>query len=181
MHSARDGSSGGVSTLRFVDVSREGGIMTGPRILIASVVLASCLLVASTAQAQKAPVSDVVVSVHPTVATMLVVSWNQDVAVAGGWLEFSINGGRTEASPERELAQGPQQELVLGAPADALVEVRIMNRLRPDSPGPLHRTETDRNHPPTCRYVRRRVPSPLPGPPPDLRSARSAFGAGPSP
>ena len=75
-----------------------------------------------------APVSDVVVSVHPTVATMLVVSWSQDVAVAGGWLEFSINGGTLQASPERELGQGPQQELVLGAPADALVDVRIMNR-----------------------------------------------------
>lgn len=108
--------------------------MTGPRILMrASALLASCLLVASPAQAgDDAPVSDVVVSVHPTVATILVVSWNQDEAVEGGWLEFSIDGAPPQASPERELAQGPQQELVLGAPTDALVQVRIMNRIDGD-------------------------------------------------
>ncbi len=143
MHSERDGSSGGVSTLRFVDVSQEGGIMTGSRVFMRpGAVLALYLLVASAAQAgDDAPVSDVVVSVHPTVATVLVVSWNQDEAVEGGWLEFSINGDPLQVSPERPLAQGPQQELVLGAPADAFVQVRIMNRILPKDP-PVSSAET---------------------------------------
>ena len=76
-----------------------------------------------------APISDVVISVHPTVATVLVVSWNQDVAADGGWLEFSFNGS-TRHSPQHELAQGPQEELVLGVPSDTPVEVRIKNRFR---------------------------------------------------
>ena len=52
-----------------------------------------------------APISDVVISVHPTVATVLVVSWNQDVAADSGWLEFSFNGS-TRHSPQHELAKG---------------------------------------------------------------------------
>jgi len=75
-----------------------------------------------------APVSDVVVSVHPTVSTVLVVTWNQDVAVPGGWLEFSIDGGPALTSPERELSAGVQRELVLGAAAETVVELRIVNR-----------------------------------------------------
>ncbi|MCH7702468.1 MAG: hypothetical protein IID37_12355 [Planctomycetes bacterium] len=102
-----------------------------PILMRASAMVAACLLVAGAAQAgDDAPVSDVVVSVHPTVATVLVVSWNQDEAVEGGWLEFSIDGDPPQASPERPLAQGPQQELVLGAPADAFIQLRIMNRIQ---------------------------------------------------
>ena len=119
MRTARDISSGGVNTLKFV--ISQGGTR-------AIAALALCLLIAGTAQAQDAPISNVVIGVHHTVATVLVVKWRQDAAVDGAWLEFSINGGVNQSSPERELAQGNQRELVLGAPADSLVEVRIMNR-----------------------------------------------------
>ena len=77
----------------------------------------------------QAPVTDVEVLVHPTVKTVLVVKWMQGMAVEGGWIEFSIDGGPWKASPEREIGAGQQQELVLGAPADTLVTVRIMNRI----------------------------------------------------
>lgn len=77
-----------------------------------------------------APVSHVEITEHPKIATILMVSWRQHVAVEGGWLEFSINGGPWLASPERELERGWQDELVLGAPAEALVEVRIINRIQ---------------------------------------------------
>jgi hypothetical protein len=76
----------------------------------------------------RAPVTHVEITEHQTVATVLVVSWRQHAAVEGGWLEFSIDGGAWQASPERKLERGWQEELVLGAPAEALVEVRIMNR-----------------------------------------------------
>ena len=76
----------------------------------------------------QAPVSEVVVSVHPKVSTVLVVTWNQDVAAPGGWLEFSIDGGPVMSSPERELAVGKQREIVLGATAEAVVDLRIANR-----------------------------------------------------
>ena len=76
----------------------------------------------------EAPISDVEVSVHPKVSTVLVVTWNQKVAAQGGWIEFRIDGGEPMMSPERELAAGRHREFVFGAPADALVELRIANR-----------------------------------------------------
>ena len=76
----------------------------------------------------EAPISDVEVSVHPKVSTVLVVTWNQKVAAQGGWLEFRIDGGPVMVSPERELAAGSHREFVFGATAEAVVELRIVNR-----------------------------------------------------
>ena len=76
----------------------------------------------------EAPISNMGIIEHPQVSTVLVVTWNQDFPTRAGWLEFTINGGPPLTSPERERAAGPQREIVLGAPADAVVNVRIANR-----------------------------------------------------
>lgn len=75
-----------------------------------------------------APVSDVSVELHPRVQTVLVVTWNQDEAVDGAWLEFSFEKDEWMTSPERARGVGEAREVILGVPAEAKVTFKVGNR-----------------------------------------------------
>lgn len=75
------------------------------------------------------PISAVEVQVHPEVVTLLEVTWVQDQQVDGTWLEFSVDGGPWERSPDADGAIGPHREVVLGAPGDTEVTLRVVNRV----------------------------------------------------
>jgi hypothetical protein len=73
-------------------------------------------------------VSDVTVTVHDQVSTILIVTWNQEEAVEGGWLEFTFEDDEWFTSPEKPLAAGPQREVILGVPSETTVQFHICNR-----------------------------------------------------
>ncbi len=62
---------------------------------------------------------------HEQVGSILVVAWEQDAA-GSAWLEFRVEGEQGwVASPATERPAGAAEELVLGMPYDAVVQVRV--------------------------------------------------------
>ena len=63
-------------------------------------------------------------SVHEGVGSILVATWTQGEA-ATTWLEFSVDEGEWLASPATARETGAAEELALGLPFDAEVQVRV--------------------------------------------------------
>jgi hypothetical protein len=64
--------------------------------------------------------TDVIVSRHPDIATVLDVTWQQH-AEGEAWLSWVVEG-QPQRSPPRPRAPGPARELVLGVPSETEVE-----------------------------------------------------------
>ncbi len=82
------------------------------------------ILFSTACTPQPVHLSDITVTEHPTVSTLLAVHWQQDVEAAA-WLEYSIDG-QWRSSPARSLAAGAQSEWILGAPSLADVTWRVV-------------------------------------------------------
>jgi hypothetical protein len=69
--------------------------------------------------------TDLRATVSDKIASILVVSWNQD-APAETYLEFSFDKDEWHTSPPTDRKAGPQTELMLGAPFDSTVTWRLV-------------------------------------------------------
>ena len=72
--------------------------------------------------------TDVEVSVHPEVNTLLVVTWTQAIATESTWLEFTFEAGNVMTSRAAGGSVGPHRDVVLGVPGAIAVSIRIINR-----------------------------------------------------
>lgn len=70
-------------------------------------------------------VSRVSITVDAAVATILRVGWSQDAA-ADGWLEFDLGDGEWRTSPVTARDPGDHEEVILGAPAETDVQIRVV-------------------------------------------------------
>jgi hypothetical protein len=73
-------------------------------------------------------VSDVAITVHPNVNTLLVVKWTQAVASDQVWLEFSFESGVVMRSRGAAGTIGAHEDVVIGTPGATEVTVRIVNQ-----------------------------------------------------
>jgi hypothetical protein len=72
------------------------------------------------------PASDVpAVTVHEGMGSILVVNWTQSETKTA-WLEFSVDEGEWLSSPPTERGAGAAKELVLGAPFETQVQVKLV-------------------------------------------------------
>lgn len=76
--------------------------------------------------------SNIEVSVHDDVNTILVVSWEQSVAADNTWLEFSFEGSEVMRSPAASGAVGAHREVVLGVPGETTVLITIVSQVGDD-------------------------------------------------
>jgi hypothetical protein len=74
-------------------------------------------------------VTDVSVTVHPEVNTLLVVTWNQVREAERTWLEFGFEAGTVMTSRASAGALGEHRDVVIGVPGDSDVTVRIVNEV----------------------------------------------------
>lgn len=72
-------------------------------------------------------VSNVSVSVHDEVSTILVVTWTQTQASEQTWLEFSFEGSEVMTSRPKSGQMGEHRDVVLGVPGDTPITLRIVN------------------------------------------------------
>jgi hypothetical protein len=72
-------------------------------------------------------VTDVKVTVHDKVGTLLVVTWNQVTQATETWLEFSFESGNVMTSKHAPGAVGAHRDVVLGVPASTAVTVRVVS------------------------------------------------------
>ena len=98
-------------------------------LLLAALLIACHSTPKDSATEGDAPVSNLTVTVHEEVATILRVSWTQDQDAEAGWLEFWVEGEEIQLSPETPRPVGPQSEVVLGVPADTGVTLRLVERV----------------------------------------------------
>ena len=97
--------------------------LIGLTTLIGSTVL-GCT--ATETDGQAAPEIDVpTVTAHEGMGSILVAKWTQNETKTT-WLEFSVDEGEWLSSPPTERAAGPAQELVLGVPFGAEVQVKLV-------------------------------------------------------
>jgi hypothetical protein len=73
-------------------------------------------------------VSDVMVSVHPSVRTLLVVTWTQTEAVDQTLLEFGFEDGSLMRSHPKPGAAGAHRDVVIGVPGDTDVTLRVVGQ-----------------------------------------------------
>lgn len=73
-------------------------------------------------------VSDVQVSVHERVNTVLVVTWRQLLEADSAWLEFTFEDGVVMQSRPLAGALGAHRDVVLGVPGEVDVTLRIVNQ-----------------------------------------------------
>lgn len=89
-------------------------------------------------------VSDVDVSVHDEVNTILVVRWEQTQPSEETWIEYGFDPDEWLQSPARPGEAGAHEEVLLGIPGETEVTFRIVNR---DASGEVrssdHRGTTD--------------------------------------
>jgi hypothetical protein len=71
-------------------------------------------------------VSDVRVSVHPEVNTLLVVEWTQTMETDNVWLEFTFEEGSVMTSRPAPGAVGAHRDVVIGVPGSTEVAIRIV-------------------------------------------------------
>jgi len=74
-------------------------------------------------------VSDVSITVHPEVSTILVVTWTQRRMADEVWLEFDFEAGNTMTSRAKPGMTGMQRDVALGVPGETMVNVRIVSKL----------------------------------------------------
>jgi Arylsulfotransferase (ASST) len=79
-----------------------------------------------TGTASDAIVANATLTVDPDVTTMLVLSWDQNVAVDAVWLRFTDAEGEWRESPRRSGEGGARSEVVLGLPQDTDTTVSLM-------------------------------------------------------
>lgn len=84
---------------------------------------------APTTPSKYAQVSDITVEVHPQIATILEVSWTQDVDADEAWLEFTFEDEGWLQSPPERRAAGRHSEVLLGSPPETEVQLRIANTI----------------------------------------------------
>ncbi|MEO8177275.1 MAG: hypothetical protein ABI895_00445 [Deltaproteobacteria bacterium] len=72
--------------------------------------------------------TEVAISVHPNVNTLLVVTWSQTVAAEQVWLEFTFESGNVMRSRGSAGSLGEHRDVVLGVPGETDVTVRIVGR-----------------------------------------------------
>lgn len=72
-------------------------------------------------------VSDINISVHEEVNTLLVVTWNQVTAADEVFLEFGFEDNTVLRSRPQAGSVGPKRDVVLGVPADTEVTIRIVS------------------------------------------------------
>lgn len=75
-----------------------------------------------------APIIDPRVNLHPKVATILEVSWEQTAITEMTWLEYSFEHNEWHLSPTRPGTLGEHREVVLGVPGDTPVQLRIVTQ-----------------------------------------------------
>ncbi|MFH1463741.1 MAG: hypothetical protein ABIO70_05070 [Pseudomonadota bacterium] len=68
-----------------------------------------------------APVAEVTVEVDASVQTVLRVGWHQERAVESGVLVYGVAGEPTMRTPARGLAEGDQEQVLLGLPPETEV------------------------------------------------------------
>ncbi len=73
-------------------------------------------------------VSEVSVSVHDEVNTILVVTWDQLMSSDEVFLEFGFEDGSVMTSRAKSGETGARRDVVLGVPGDTDVTIRIVNR-----------------------------------------------------
>jgi hypothetical protein len=73
-------------------------------------------------------VSDVQVTLHPRVNTILVVTWTQQLESENAWLEFTFEDGVVMTSRPLAGGLGAHRDVVLGVPGDTDVSLRIVNQ-----------------------------------------------------
>jgi len=73
-------------------------------------------------------VSDVQVTVHPRVNTVLVVTWTQQLEADSAFLEFTFEDGVVLKSRAAAGALGAHRDVVLGVPGDTDVTLRIVSQ-----------------------------------------------------
>ncbi len=83
----------------------------------------------SALPAVPAPVSDVSVSVHADVVTILEVSWTQDEAADLVWIEFAYDDEVLLTTPAQAREAGEHSEVLLGIPAETTVDFVIYNQV----------------------------------------------------
>jgi hypothetical protein len=71
--------------------------------------------------------SDVTITVHEDVRTILVVTWTQSMVAEETWLEFTFEEGSVMTSRPAPGEAGPHQDVVLGVPSETAVTVRIVS------------------------------------------------------
>ena len=81
----------------------------------------------STAAAYEDPqVSDVSLSIHETISSIVVVSWEQ-LATASAFVSYGFDDGVWQTSPARDLEPGAHTVLLPGIPYATAVTVRVVN------------------------------------------------------
>lgn len=68
---------------------------------------------------------DIVVSENAAVSAILEVDWSLPEAADATWIEFSFEDDEWHTSPEAEGSAGAHHEVVLGAPTDTDVSIRV--------------------------------------------------------
>ena len=72
-------------------------------------------------------VSDISLEEHPKVATILVLTWTQNLKVDSTWIEFMFENNEWISTPKKPGDTGTRSEVILGVPEDTEVTVRIVN------------------------------------------------------
>jgi hypothetical protein len=72
-------------------------------------------------------VSDVMLTVHPEVRTLLNVTWTQVTEVERTWLEFGIEGESVMTSRAKPGTAGAHEDVVIGVPGSTAVTVRVVS------------------------------------------------------
>jgi hypothetical protein len=72
--------------------------------------------------------SNVEISVHDNVNTILVVTWTQSMTAEQTWLEFSFEAGNVMTSRPSSGEAGEHRDVVLGVPGETDVTVRVVSR-----------------------------------------------------
>ena len=79
----------------------------------------------STPTDEPAPLDvPVALALHPTIGSIVIATWSQPVA-ANAHVELMVDEGVWRTTPDREVAAGPQEQLLLGIPYDTPVDVRV--------------------------------------------------------
>jgi hypothetical protein len=73
--------------------------------------------------------TDVRVSVHPEVNTLLVVTWNQAQPATETWLEFGFEGDNVMRSRAKPGSVGEHQDVVIGVPGETDVTLRVVSQV----------------------------------------------------
>lgn len=80
-----------------------------------------------------APISDLSVSVHSSISTILMVAWTQEEEAGSSHVEYSFEEDIWASTPSRPVSVGAHQEPILGIPSETTVQLRVVQEVG-DSP-----------------------------------------------